>query len=82
MVQEGKKRIVVPVSTGCFDFTPARMHLLVEKNPAASATETEGEGEKKKEKEKEPPLTLAFVDADSVSLLPMTNLLQHPFVSA
>jgi hypothetical protein len=57
------------------------MHLLVEKNPAASAMGGGTEEGEKKEK-KEPPLTLAFVDSDSVSLLPMTNILQHPFVSA
>ena len=76
----------MPVSTGCFNFTPARIHLLVEKNPAAAAlhgddTTTNMNTNTNTSTATDQPnqLTLAFVDSDSVSLLPVSNLLQHPF---
>ena len=65
------RRLFVPVSVSCFNFTPARIQALFQNKVSAAPT---GNDEITDTSE----ITLAFVDSDSVSLLPMCKTLQHP----
>lgn len=69
LLQKKCSRTVVPVSTACSELTPRRLDSLVAQRPTdevtAGGTETKG-------------VTVAFVDGDSVCLLPVTNSILPP----
>ena len=66
--KEAKKRTVVPVSVGSLDLTPARLCSLVDECPQYEQGLV-GLGKE---------VTLAFVDSDSVHLLPLSGVLPVP----
>ena len=77
------RRTMVPVSVGCSILTPERIHCLVagcpegeteNHNPhgAAAANDAAAGGERDGK-----DVTIAFVDSDSVHLLPVSNTLIH-----
>ncbi|QDZ17641.1 hypothetical protein HOP50_01g01480 [Chloropicon primus] len=63
-----KSRTVAPVSVGCPNLTPAWIHLVVDECPQYEEGLVKGGRE----------VTLAFVDSDSVHLLPVSGTLPTP----